>query len=57
MYMILISINGMDKECGIFLDGLVEAGYQFGLNVIFKPLSAVLGAPDNVVLVFVGAMV
>ena len=44
-------------ECGVFLDSTIQDFLEFSVYIGFKYLSAVLGAPDNMVLVLIGGVV
>ena len=57
MHMIFVSVCYDNGECGIFLDGFMEAREQFGPNIILEELSAILGSPDDMVFMLVGGMI
>ena len=55
--MIFISVCYDDVECRVFLHGFMEAHEQLGLNVILEKLSAILGAPDDMIFMLIGGMI
>ena len=57
MDMVLVGVEGMDEQCRVFPHGFKQASFQFGDNVPLEDISTTLGAPDNVILVFVDAVV
>ena len=57
MDVILIGIDRLDEERRIFLARGIEAFLEGGFDVGFQPFSAIFGAPDDVILQLVGAVV
>ena len=55
--MVFIGVYRLDEERRVFLARGVEAFFEGGFDIRLQPLPPVLGAPDDMVLQFVGAMV
>ena len=55
--MVVISIARDQVEGGILLEGLAEAMQKLSLHIVFDEFEAVLGTPDDVVLMLEGGVV
>ena len=57
MYVILIGVEHFNPQRRIFLHRGVEDFFEFGEHIGLEEFSSVLGAPDDMVLVLIGAVV
>lgn len=51
------NIGRVYVKCGVFLDGGIETLDEFLFGVLFEILSAILGAPDYLILMLIDAVV
>ena len=57
MDMVLVRVHFVEIQCGVFFDGFKEGLFEFRCDILLQDISPPSGAPDDVVLVLVGAVV